>query len=80
MDPRFLSCLTLTVIRGTPLGRLPRDRERIVATLDRALAGEIPLQPEWLRGLLRSPCQLAIRLRPGATAGPGRNRPPDSVT
>jgi radical SAM superfamily enzyme YgiQ (UPF0313 family) len=32
-------------------GRLPRDRERIVATLDRALAGEIPLRPEWARGL-----------------------------
>ncbi len=32
-------------------GRLPRDRERIVATVDRALAGELPLRPEWLRGL-----------------------------
>lgn len=32
-------------------GRLPRDRERIVATVDRALAGGIPLRPEWARGL-----------------------------
>jgi radical SAM superfamily enzyme YgiQ (UPF0313 family) len=32
-------------------GRLPRDRGRIVATLDRALAGAIPLRPEWARGL-----------------------------
>jgi radical SAM superfamily enzyme YgiQ (UPF0313 family) len=32
-------------------GRLPRDRERILATLDRALAGAIPLRPEWARGL-----------------------------
>jgi radical SAM superfamily enzyme YgiQ (UPF0313 family) len=32
-------------------GRLPRDRDRIVATVDRALAGEIPLRPEWVRGL-----------------------------
>lgn len=32
-------------------GRLPRDRDRIVAAVDRALAGEIPLRPEWARGL-----------------------------
>ena len=32
-------------------GRLPRDRERIVATLDAALNGRIPLRPEWSRGL-----------------------------
>jgi len=32
-------------------GRLPRDRDRIVATVDRALAGDIPLRPEWSRGL-----------------------------
>jgi radical SAM superfamily enzyme YgiQ (UPF0313 family) len=98
MDPRFLSCLTLTVVPGTPLakleergkferppvegllrelrtfiagaepsdaifrtnhasnylplaGRLPRDRARMLAGLDAALAGEIPLKPEWLRGL-----------------------------
>ena len=98
MDPRFVSCLTLTVVPGTPIatqqdrgrfvlpdvmgllrelrtfvdetrptdavfrtnhasnylplaGRLPRDRQTIVETLDAALAGEIPLSPEWLRGL-----------------------------
>ena len=27
-------------------GRLPRDRERIVAVIDQALAGQIPLRPE----------------------------------
>ncbi|MBI2392888.1 MAG: radical SAM protein [Deltaproteobacteria bacterium] len=32
-------------------GRLPRDREHIVALVDRALAGEIELRPEWSRGL-----------------------------
>jgi hypothetical protein len=32
-------------------GRLPDDRDRIVAVLDRALAGEISLRPEILRGL-----------------------------
>jgi len=32
-------------------GRLPRDRERILATLDEALAGHQPLRPEWMRGL-----------------------------
>jgi len=32
-------------------GRLPADRERIVHLLDRALSGEIPLRPEWSRGL-----------------------------
>lgn len=32
-------------------GRLPRDRDRVVATIDRALAGDIPLRPEWARGL-----------------------------
>jgi radical SAM superfamily enzyme YgiQ (UPF0313 family) len=32
-------------------GRLPRDRERIVATIDSALRGEIPLRPEYYRGL-----------------------------
>jgi radical SAM superfamily enzyme YgiQ (UPF0313 family) len=32
-------------------GRLPRDRERIVATLDAALDGRIPLRPEADRGL-----------------------------
>jgi len=32
-------------------GRLPADRERIVTLLDMALSGEIPLRPEWSRGL-----------------------------
>ncbi len=32
-------------------GRLPRDRARIVGVVDAALSGEIPLRPEWSRGL-----------------------------
>jgi len=32
-------------------GRLPRDRETIVATIDKALKGKIPLRPEYWRGL-----------------------------
>ena len=32
-------------------GRLPRDRERFVGTLSAALAGGVPLKPEWARGL-----------------------------
>ncbi len=32
-------------------GRLPEDRERIVAAIDSALQGEVRLRPEWLRGL-----------------------------
>ena len=32
-------------------GRLPQDRDRIVEALDKALSGEIPLRPEWSRGL-----------------------------
>ncbi len=32
-------------------GRLPRDRQRIVETIDLALAGAIPLRPEEARGL-----------------------------
>lgn len=32
-------------------GRLPRDREGLVDLIDRALAGELPLRPEALRGL-----------------------------
>ena len=32
-------------------GRLPRDRERLLGVLDAALAGTIPLRPEWARGL-----------------------------
>lgn len=32
-------------------GRLPRDRDRLLATLDAAEAGEVALRPEWARGL-----------------------------
>ena len=32
-------------------GRLPRDREKLVAVLDEALEGKAPLRPEWFRGL-----------------------------
>ena len=32
-------------------GRLPRDRESIVAAMDAALAGQVPLRPEYTRGL-----------------------------
>lgn len=32
-------------------GQLPRDRDRIVAVLDQALSGKVPLRPEWARGL-----------------------------
>lgn len=32
-------------------GRLPADRDRIVAVLDKALAGDLPLRPEWSRSL-----------------------------
>jgi radical SAM superfamily enzyme YgiQ (UPF0313 family) len=32
-------------------GRLPRDRDRLVALLDAALQGDVPLRPEWARGL-----------------------------
>lgn len=32
-------------------GKLPDDRERIVETIDRALAGQVLLRPEWCRGL-----------------------------
>lgn len=32
-------------------GRLPKDRDRIVGTVDRALAGGVRLRPEWARGL-----------------------------
>lgn len=32
-------------------GKLPHDRARILAVVDRALAGGIPLKPEWARGL-----------------------------
>jgi len=32
-------------------GKLPDDRERIVATIDAALEGRVRLRPEWARGL-----------------------------
>ncbi len=32
-------------------GRLPRDRDEILAAIDGALRGAVPLRPEWLRGL-----------------------------
>jgi len=32
-------------------GKLPHDRERIVTAIDGALAGSIPLRPDWARGL-----------------------------
>ena len=32
-------------------GRLPADRERILQTIDAALAGKVSLRPEWFRGL-----------------------------
>jgi radical SAM superfamily enzyme YgiQ (UPF0313 family) len=32
-------------------GRLPRDREGILASIDEALAGKVRLRPEWARGL-----------------------------
>ncbi|WP_243304270.1 radical SAM protein [Geothrix oryzisoli] len=32
-------------------GRLPRDREAILAAIDAALEGQVPLRPEWARGL-----------------------------
>jgi radical SAM superfamily enzyme YgiQ (UPF0313 family) len=32
-------------------GRLPKDRQRIVAAVDLALSGQIRLRPEWARGL-----------------------------
>jgi radical SAM superfamily enzyme YgiQ (UPF0313 family) len=32
-------------------GRLPHDRERLVALIDAALDGRVPLRSEWMRGL-----------------------------
>jgi radical SAM superfamily enzyme YgiQ (UPF0313 family) len=32
-------------------GRLPRDRDAILAAIDAALAGQVRLRPEWARGL-----------------------------
>ena len=98
MDPRYVSCLCVTPVPGTPLfdqvergdlvlpspeetleelrlilehtrvsgavfrsnhasnwlplgGRLPADRDRLLAAVDLARQGEIPLKPEWMRGL-----------------------------
>ena len=31
--------------------RLPRDKPSAISMIDRALSGEIPLKPEWMRGL-----------------------------
>jgi hypothetical protein len=31
--------------------RMPKDKEKTLALIDRALAGQIQLKPEWLRGL-----------------------------
>jgi hypothetical protein len=52
MDPAYFAALTLTITPGTPIaGRLPDDRDRIVAAIDAALEGRIALRPEWARGL-----------------------------
>ncbi|MCC7140424.1 MAG: radical SAM protein [Planctomycetes bacterium] len=98
MDPRFVSCLCVTPVPGTPFaaevergdvvlpspeetldelrvivervrlsgavfranhasnwlpigGRLPSDRDRLLATIDAARRGEVPLVPEEWRGL-----------------------------
>lgn len=98
MDPRYISCLTVTPVEGTPLfeqvqdgsfelitpeetlaeleallenthvsgavfrsnhasnylplgGRLPADRERLLASVRAGLRGEVGLKPEWMRGL-----------------------------
>ena len=98
MDPRFISCLTVTPVEGTPLyedveagrfelitpeetlrelelllehthvsgavfrsnhasnylplgGRLPADRERLLAAVRAGQRGDVALKPEWLRGL-----------------------------
>jgi radical SAM superfamily enzyme YgiQ (UPF0313 family) len=32
-------------------GRLPRDRDRILSAIDAALRGDVPLRPEYFRGL-----------------------------
>jgi hypothetical protein len=32
-------------------GRLPADRDRLLATIDAGLSGHVPLRPEFLRGL-----------------------------
>lgn len=53
-DSRPTAAIFRTNHASNPLtleGRLPRDRDRILATVDRALAGAVPLRPEWARGL-----------------------------
>jgi radical SAM superfamily enzyme YgiQ (UPF0313 family) len=32
-------------------GRIPEDREALLATIDAALTGDVPLRPEFMRGL-----------------------------
>ena len=32
-------------------GRIPEDREALLATIDAALIGDVPLRPEFMRGL-----------------------------
>jgi radical SAM superfamily enzyme YgiQ (UPF0313 family) len=98
MDPRFVSCLCVTPVPGTPLydevkegrfqvlepeetleelrtivenldltasvfrsnhasnylplgGRLPADKARLLEAIDQAREGQIPLRPDWARGL-----------------------------
>ncbi|MBK9975985.1 MAG: radical SAM protein [Planctomycetes bacterium] len=51
-DPKDAIFRTNHASNYLPLeGRLPRDRARIVEVLDAALSGQIPLRPEWMRGL-----------------------------
>ncbi len=51
-EPTAASFRTNHASNYLPLsGRLPRGRERIVAAVDGALAGDVALRPEWARGL-----------------------------